>query len=68
MNMPLKLTYALLFFFAAMLKISPVFAQPSVAHDTAYENLLKIIAKFPDSSEMIVRSVTVKGNKTIANV
>ena len=61
--MPLKLTYALLFFFAAMLKISPVFAQPSVAHDTAYENLLKIIAKFPDSSEMIVRSVTVKGNK-----
>lgn len=61
--MPLKLIYALLFFFAAMLKTSSVFAQPSVAHDTAHENLLKIIAKFPDSSEMIVRSVTVKGNK-----
>ncbi len=61
--MPLKLTYILLFFFAAMVKTSSVFAQPSVAHDTAHENLLKIIAQFPDSSEMVVRSVTVKGNK-----
>lgn len=61
--MSFKLNYILIFLFATIVKASFVFAQPSVAHDTAHENLLKVIAQIPDSSEMIVRSVTVNGNK-----
>jgi outer membrane protein assembly factor BamA len=48
---------------AALAEPVLVSAQPSVAHETARENLLKIIAQLPDSTEIIIRSVTVKGNK-----
>jgi len=61
--MSLKLNYILILLFAAIVKTSFVFAQPSVAQDAARKNLLKIISQLPDSSEITVRSVTVKGNK-----
>jgi hypothetical protein len=40
-----------------------IYAQPSVAIQTAKENLQKVIRQLPDSVEFIVRSVTVTGNK-----
>lgn len=60
--MPTKLSYILLFL-AFIGKASVVLAQPSVIHEDARQILLKVIAQIPDSSEMIIRSVTVKGNK-----
>lgn len=58
-----KFNYTILLFFVFGANATLLVAQPSVAIDTAKEKLIKIVAQFPDSSEMIVRSVTVTGNR-----
>jgi hypothetical protein len=61
--MLLKFHYIIFLFFVTSIKASLLVAQPSIAMHLAKENLLKAIAQFPDSSELIVYSVTVNGNK-----
>ena len=58
-----KFNYTVLLFFVFGANITLLVAQPSLTIDTAKENLKKIVSQFPDSSEMIVRSVIVTGNK-----
>ncbi len=43
--------------------VGQLYAQPSVGIETAKENLRKIIRQLSDSTEFVVRSVTVTGNK-----
>lgn len=43
--------------------VGRLYAQPSVAIETAKENLRKVIRQLPDSVEFVVRSVAVTGNK-----
>ncbi len=58
-----KFNYTVLLFFVFGANITLLVAQPSLTIDTAKENLKKIVSQFPDSSEMIIRSVIVTGNK-----
>ena len=58
-----KFHYIILLCFVLGANATILVAQPSVTIDTAKENLKKIVAQFPDSSEMIVRSVSITGNK-----
>lgn len=61
--MRLKLIYSICFVFVVQLALHQLYAQPSVAIDTAKEKLQKIIRQFPDSTELIIRSVTINGYK-----
>lgn len=58
-----KSNYITGFFLTMVMHVTILVAQPSVAIDTAKEKLLRIVAQFPDSSEIIIRSITVTGNK-----
>ncbi|MBP6686303.1 MAG: hypothetical protein KA160_00490 [Lacibacter sp.] len=58
-----KKTYLIYLLILVQVVNGHLYAQPSVAVETATENLRKIIRQFPDSAEMIIRSVAVHGNK-----
>lgn len=58
-----KLIYSICLIFALQCVMQQLYAQPSVAIDTAKERLQKIIHQFPDSAEITIRSITIDGHK-----
>jgi hypothetical protein len=58
-----KLINSICLFFVLQMVTQHLSAQPSVAIDTAKERLQKIIRQFPDTAELIIRSVTINGHK-----
>lgn len=58
-----KLIYTVCLLFVLHIVTQRLSAQPSVAIDTAKERLQKIIRQFPDTAELIIRSVTINGHK-----
>lgn len=58
-----KKVHSICLFILLLVVAEQLRAQPSVAIQTAKENLLKVIRQLPDSVEFVVRSVSVNGNK-----
>jgi outer membrane protein assembly factor BamA len=58
-----KKVYTIYLLILLQVVFGQLYAQPSVALETAKQNLRKVIRQLPDSAEFVIRSVTVIGNK-----